>query len=104
MDCVGPLRAGPLRRLVLIALPNRLAAVALAWVVAFAVALGDLGATILVVPPGVETLSIQVFGLLHSGQDDLAAGICLAVLLLFALATAGIFWLVGRMIRPAGAE
>ena len=35
---------------------------------ALAVALGDLGASFLVVPPGVDTLSLRIFDLLHSGR------------------------------------
>lgn len=48
-----------------------------AWLAAFAVATGDLAASILVIPPGVSTIPVRVFGLLHSGVDDQVAGICL---------------------------
>ena len=92
--------AGPLRRFWSIALPSRLPAVALAWVVALAVALGDLAASILVVPPGVATLSIRIFGLLHAGVEDQVAGICLAMILMFAAATGLAAWLAGRFAVP----
>ena len=82
--------AGPVARFWLIALPLRWPAVGLAFVVSLAVALGDLAASILVVPPGVQTLSIHIFGLLHYGVEDQVAGVCLALLALFAaLAAAG---------------
>ena len=71
--------AGALPRFFRIALPQRLPAVAAAWLVALAVAWGELSASILVVPPGVTTLPIQIFGLIHYGVDDQVAGISLVV-------------------------
>jgi len=95
--------AGSLRRLVLVALPNRLPALALAWVVAMAVALGDLAASVMVLPPGVDTLSRRIFGLLHSGQEAEVAGICLALVLLFAAVPLLTGWLAVRWGRRAAA-
>ena len=87
--------AGPATRLFRIALPSRLAALALAWLVAMAVALGDLAASVLVVPPGVTTLSIRLFGLLHYGVEDQVAGICLVQVVVFT----AVAIVVGRIIR-----
>lgn len=82
--------AGPWTRLWRIALPQRWPAVALAWIAAFILALGELAATLLVAPPGMTTLPIRVFGLIHFGVADQVAGICLALIaLLAALAGAG---------------
>ena len=80
--------AGWWTRLMAIALPQRRAALAVAWLVAFALTLADMAASILVVPPGVMTLSIQIFSKLHYGQEDDVAGICLALIGLFALIAA----------------
>jgi len=88
--------AGPLRRLWSVALRCRLSAVALAWIVALAVALGDLGASFLVVPPGVEILSMLIREKVHSGQEFEVAGICLALVLLFAAVAGLAAWLAGR--------
>lgn len=104
LDSAAADGAGPLRRLWSVALPCRLSAVALAWVVALAVALGDLGASFLVVPPGVETLSTTIFGKLHGGQEFEVAGICLALLLLFAGVAGLAGWLAARWSRRAAAE
>jgi iron(III) transport system permease protein len=62
-----------------IALPQRWPAVAAAWLIGFAIAVGELAATILVMPPqrGATALSIQIFQLLHYGVDDRLAAICL---------------------------
>lgn len=68
-----------------IALAQRKRAVALAWLAAWIVALGEVSATILVLPPGVETLSSHIFNLLHYGVDDRVAGACLAQMALFML-------------------
>jgi iron(III) transport system permease protein len=72
--------AGPIARFFRIALPQRWPAVTTAWLVALAVAWGELSASILVVPPGVMTLPIQIFGLIHYGVDDQVAGISLCVM------------------------
>jgi ABC-type spermidine/putrescine transport system permease subunit II len=80
--------AGPLGRLLRIAVPQRLSALLAAWLAAFAVSLGDLAATVLVTPPGVTTVAIRIFGLLHAGVDDQVAGLCLTTIALFALLAA----------------
>jgi iron(III) transport system permease protein len=73
-------------RLFRIALPQRWPAAAASWLVAFAIAVGELAATILVMPPqrGGTALSIQIFQLLHYGVDDRVAAICL--MMVFAIA------------------
>jgi iron(III) transport system permease protein len=101
MDAAAVDGAGPLTRFWRIVLPCRASAVSLAWMVALAVALGELVASILVSPPGVNTLSIRIFGLLHSGVEDQVAGICLALLGLFAAVAAIVLWL-GRRWQSQG--
>jgi len=77
--------ASALRRFFSIALPQRWPAVTVAWLVGLAIAWGELAASILVVPPGVTTLPIQIFGLIHYGVDDRVSGISLAVMAIFAV-------------------
>jgi len=93
LDAAAVDGAGPVGRLWWIALASRLPAVALAWLVALAVALGDLAASILVIPPGLETLPRRIFGLLHYGVEDQVAGISIALVGLFALVAAVSVWL-----------
>ena len=71
--------AGRLAMLWRVLVPQRRGALAAAWLVAWMVAMNDLAASILVVPPGVTTLCIHVFGLLHYGVEDQVAGISLAL-------------------------
>jgi iron(III) transport system permease protein len=63
-----------------VVVPQRSRELAFAWLVAFAVAYGDLSASILVVPPGIMTLPMRVFDQLHAGVDDRVASICLTSL------------------------
>ncbi|MBX7165607.1 MAG: ABC transporter permease subunit [Pirellulales bacterium] len=62
--------------------------------VVFALAAGELPATILVAPPGVATLPVRIFGLLHAGNEDEVAGICLAII----VGCAGLALLIGRLV------
>ena len=97
LDSAAADGAGSLGQLWRIALPCRIPAVILAWVVALAVALAELGASILVVPPGVVTLSIEIFNLLHGGVAEFeVAGICLALVVFFAAAATAVAWLARR--------
>lgn len=92
--------AGPVVRLWRIALPQRVAALACGWLAAWSVALADLSASVLVLPPGVDTLARQVFGLLHDGRKQDVAGICLVLLAIVAAGTA-IGW---RLLRRWAGE
>jgi iron(III) transport system permease protein len=76
-------------QLLRIAVPQRWSSIAAAWLIAFAVAIGELAATILVMPPqrGATALSIQVFQLLHYGVDDRVAAICLIMVFAVAMIT-----------------
>jgi iron(III) transport system permease protein len=94
LDVATTDRAGWWRRLLVIAVPQRWPAVAAAWVVGLAVAVGELAATVLVVPPGPTTLSVRIFSLLHYGVDDRVAAICLDVILAIALLTWVCTWLL----------
>ncbi len=58
-------------------LPLMLPGVAAAAAVVFALSLGELGATLLVAPPGRETLTMRIFNYMHYGASDTVAGLCL---------------------------
>jgi iron(III) transport system permease protein len=72
--------AGRWRQFWWIAAPPRLGSLLAVWLVVFALAAGDLACSILVVPPGVTTVPIRVFGLLHAGVDDQVAAVSLVML------------------------
>jgi iron(III) transport system permease protein len=79
---------------------------AVAWLAALALACGELSATILVIPPGLTTLTLRVFGLLHAGVANQAAALCLtalaAVLLLAALVSRLLLRVRTRLAGSAG--
>ena len=57
-----------------------------------ALSIAELSASILVVPPGVTTLAIRIFNLMHYGVEDRLGGLCLFTILLFVVLT----WLAER--------
>ena len=72
-----------------------------AWFLALAVAAGELTASILVVPPGVTTLAIRIFGLVHYGVEDRLAALWLWSIVAFvAVALAG-RWLLRGLGKPS---
>jgi ABC-type Fe3+ transport system permease subunit len=80
LDAAATDGAGWWRQLGRIALPQRWPAVAAAWLVGFAIAVGELAATVLVLPPQKYTaISVRVFQMLHYGVDDRLAAICLVM-------------------------
>ena len=45
----------------------------------FVLSVGELSASLLVLPPGVTTISVRIFQLLHYGVDDRVAALALSV-------------------------
>jgi iron(III) transport system permease protein len=88
LDAAAIEGAGPWTQFWRIAVPLRQRALAGAWLAAFAVAVGELAATKNVLPPGVQTITAELFGLLHYGADDQVAGICLTLAAAVATASA----------------
>jgi iron(III) transport system permease protein len=87
LDAARSEGAGAWTRFWRIVLPLRRSALTAALAAALALAIGELSATLLVVPPGVTTISVQVFQLLHYGVDDRVAALCLSI---FGLIAAGV--------------
>ncbi|MDX1946494.1 MAG: ABC transporter permease subunit [Pirellulaceae bacterium] len=88
--------AGSWQTLWRIALPQRRAALAGAWIAGLAVAAGDLAWSLLVLPPGLDTIQRRVFGLVHSGVEEQVASICLVSLLAYGV-LAAVAW---RLVAP----
>jgi iron(III) transport system permease protein len=80
--------------------PLRWRTFGLAWLAAFIVAIGDLSATILVTPPGVDTLGVRVAQMLHANTLNDLAGLCLFLLIALATmaaAVAGVYRFADRL-------
>lgn len=86
--------AGWLRIRLPLLLPGLSAAAALG----FALALGELGATLVVAPPGRSTLTMRIYNYLHYGASDAVAALCLAMVLL-SLIAGGV---AGALLRQGG--
>jgi iron(III) transport system permease protein len=74
---------GPWGRLQRVALPLSRGATMAAWAVAFVLALGELPASNLVLPPGLMTISARVWMLLHTGVESHLAGVGLILLAVY---------------------
>ena len=71
----------------------------------FALTLGELGATLIVVPPGQPTLTLRIYNYLHYGASDVVAGLCLAMLLLTLAAGAlSVYFMAAWFRRVASLE
>jgi len=71
--------AGLWRQLWQVVIPQRLAALATAWLVVMAASMEDLTASAMTFPP----LSRRIFGMIHAVVDDQLAALCLATQLMF---------------------
>jgi iron(III) transport system permease protein len=79
---------GPLGQIVHVVLPLSRRALTAAWAIAFAIGLSELPATNLVMPPGVVTMSLFIWSLLHTGVESHLAGV--ALIMLIVVASAGL--------------
>jgi iron(III) transport system permease protein len=96
LDTAATEGSGSLGRLLRIALPQRWPAAAAAWLVALAIAIGELAATVLVIPPQQSTaISVRIFQLLHYGVDDRVAAISLVIVAGIAVLT----WISASLLK-----
>ena len=69
-------------------------ALAATWYLVYLLCLWDVETLVLIVPPGVETLALRVFNLLHYGHNPQVNALCLVLLALAALPP--LLWVAGR--------
>ncbi len=93
---------GPRGRIRRVALPLTRPAIVAAWGVAFALALGELPAAVLVVPPGTTLLAVRVWELLHTGVESHLAGVGLVMLGAIAAAGSAAAWALARAFEGRG--
>jgi iron(III) transport system permease protein len=93
---------GWLRRAAYIHVPLAAPGLLAAGGIVAVLSLGELGASLLVVPAGSATLSLRLFNLLHYGASGTVAGLALSVLLFTALVGAGIGGLTLLLARRRG--
>ena len=57
-----------------------------AFFLVFICCFGELSATLLLVPPGRETIAVKIYNLMHYGADDMVASLCLFIIMVMFLA------------------
>ncbi|WP_435008471.1 ABC transporter permease [Tundrisphaera lichenicola] len=85
-----------------VAIPLTSGAIAAAWGVSFALAMGELPASNLVSPPGTMPLAVLVWTLLHRGVESHLAGVGLVTLAVLGLAGSVAAWGLSRVYGKAG--
>jgi iron(III) transport system permease protein len=79
-----------MRRLGLIVLPLIKNALVTGWLIAYIFCLRDTGITMLVYPPGYDTLPVRIFTLMANGAPPLVAAACLLMIVATALPLIGV--------------
>ncbi|WP_373481505.1 ABC transporter permease [Acetobacterium sp.] len=67
---------------------------AAAMLIVFVLSMGEFGVSLLIMPPGYQTLTIKIYNYLHYGASDVVAVLCLFMVLLMGLVTMALFWLL----------
>ena len=62
-------------------LPMLLPGLIAAASIVFIMTIGELGATVLVIPPGQSTLTLRIYNFLHYGASSTVAGLCLVIVI-----------------------
>jgi len=82
LDAAAILQKSPLHTLILVKLPMFGKALLASAAVVFILTAGELGATLLVVPPRQGTLTIKIFNYMHYGESASVAGLSLIMLIM----------------------
>jgi iron(III) transport system permease protein len=98
LEEIGTLQGyNPVERFLWITFPLARKGFVMAFLLGFVFAFGELNMSLLVIPPGITTIAIRTFTLLHYGVRSDVASCSLFTILLFALAA-----IVGYWVRRPG--
>jgi iron(III) transport system permease protein len=86
-----------------IILPLLMPSIIAAAFIVFILSFGELGTTLLIIPPGKETIPIKIYNLMHYGAEQMVAALCL-ILLLIILASYGVFLIILKRLLRREAE
>jgi iron(III) transport system permease protein len=78
-----------LRRLWYIHLPLARKGLVICWIIVFIFSMGELGATLLVIPPGMGTISLKIYTLMHYGAGALVAALALILVVINLMVSLG---------------
>jgi iron(III) transport system permease protein len=85
-----------LKILTMILFPLNKNGLIIGWIIAFILCLGELGTTLLVVPPGKASLTIRIYTLMHYGANKLVAALCIILICMIILPSIGLGLLAGK--------
>ena len=71
------------------------------WSIAFILCMGELGTTLLVIPPGMGTLSLKIYTLMHYGASQMVAALSYILICINLAVAACAVWGAGRFGRAA---
>jgi iron(III) transport system permease protein len=80
-----------------IVLPLMVPGLLAAFFIGFILSVGDLGTTLLIMPPGKTTLPVKIYNLMHYGAEQMVAALCL-VLIGIILVFSGTFYLAYKKV------
>lgn len=83
-----------------VVIPAALPGIAASWSIAFVFCLRDLGASMLVYPPGQETLPVRIFTLMANGAPNLVSALCVLLMACTLLPLAILGLLFQALRRP----
>jgi len=90
--------AGWFHTMVVIVAPMAWRGLAASWLVGYIFCLRDMGITMLVYPPGYETLPVRIFTQMANGSPQLIAALC-TIMIVATVLPAGIFWVLLRLLN-----
>jgi iron(III) transport system permease protein len=93
--------AGWLRRIILILAPMAKRGIIAGWVVGYIFCLRDTGISMMVYPPGYDTLSVRTFTLMANSPVELIAALCVVMIIatLLPLGLLGLVFRPGRQVK-----
>jgi len=97
LDAARIIEKRPGRILYRITLPLVIPGLIATAFVVFVLSLGELGASILLAPPGKSTISMTIFNYLHYGESSTVAGLSLLMVLITLIAGLLIYLLLARL-------
>jgi iron(III) transport system permease protein len=80
-----------------IVLPLMVPGLLAAFFIGFILSVGDLGTTLLIMPPGKTTLPVKIYNLMHYGAEQMVAALCL-ILIGIILAFSGTFYMAYKKV------
>ncbi len=100
LDSASVFQKNRIHGFVRVYLPMMLPGIIAAFLVVFILTTGELGATLLVSPPGRTTLTMRIYNYMHYGSSQMIAGLCLTML----VSSLSIGLIVYRLFRKTGGD